>query len=244
MTKRQMPDEQIDVEKTANGSEKAGKRRSGRKPGRPKKDGGLKERILDEAELAFAKTGFAGTSTRDIAKQANVNQGLIRYYFESKEQLYKDVFHRRGEELAGRRHVLLDRLLASKPDYTVEDVIRAYLEPQWDLKYSNASGAAFVTLQARIHAEKDEQSLALRREIYDAPVKRYIGALVPLLPHLSREVVSLRMAFLVGTYLFMLNDLGRIEDLSQGKVIDLGKEEMLDNLVLFLAAGLRADSPE
>ena len=51
-----MPDEQIDVEKTANGSEKAGKRRSGRKPGRPKKDGGLKERILDEAELAFAKT--------------------------------------------------------------------------------------------------------------------------------------------------------------------------------------------
>ena len=87
-----MPDEQIDVEKTANGSEKAGKRRSGRKPGRPKKDGGLKERILDEAELAFAKTGFAGTSTRDIAKQADVNQGLIRYYFESKEQLYKDVF--------------------------------------------------------------------------------------------------------------------------------------------------------
>ena len=232
------PREMVENLKSAGAVEKR------RKPGRPSKDSNLRDRILDHAELAFAESGFAGASTRDIAQRAEVNQGLIRYYFETKEQLYSEVFRRRGSVLAGRRHVLLDRLLASGKPYSVEDVIRAYLQPQWEMKNSNQFGSAFVKLQARIHAEPDEQSIALRREVYDAAVKRYIDALCPLLPHLGHEIVSLRMAFLVGTYLFMLNDLGRIEDMSEGELSALDTGILLDNLVLFLAAGLRAEAPK
>lgn len=222
---------------------KGGKKSTTRKRGRPKTGGGLKENILDQAEIAFAEGGFNGTSTRDIAERAGVNQGLIRYYFETKEQLFDEVFRRRGSLLSGHRHVLLDRLLEAKDDLTLEAVVRAYLQPQWDMKYSGPAGAAFVRLQARLHGEPEEHALRLRREVYDASVKRYIDALVPLLPHLSRDTISLRMSFLVGTYLFMLNDLGRIEDLTEGHIVTLSKEEMLNNLVLFLSAGLRAAEP-
>ena len=51
------------------------------------------------------------------------------------------------------------------------------------------------------------------------------------------------MAFLVGTYLFMLNDLGRIEDLTEGKIQQLSKDEMLAHMVNFLTAGIQAPSP-
>lgn len=214
-----------------------------RKPGRPKKDGNHRESILNNAEIAFAEGGYAGISIRDIAERAGVNQGLIRYYFESKQQLFDEVYRRRGGLLSGHRHVLLDRLLEGDEPLTVRTIVRAYLQPQWDLKCSGEGGAAFVRLQARLHAEPEEHALRLRREVYDPSVKRYVDALAKVLPEIPKRTIGLRMAFLVGTYLFMLNDLGRIGDLTEGKIIQLPKDQLLDHMVEFLAAGIQAPNP-
>ena len=210
-----------------------------RKRGRPSEDTDLRDVILDHAEIVFADKGYAGAKTREIAAGAGVNQALIRYYFGDKEALFDEVFRRRGGILSGHRHVLLDRVLEDDRP-TVEAIVKAYLQPQWDMKYSNENGAAFVRLQARLHAEQEEHALRLRREVYDASVRRYIDALHAAMPDIPRDLLSVRMAFLVGTYMFMLNDLGRIGDMTDGKVSSLGKEEMLDHLVAFLSAGLRA----
>jgi AcrR family transcriptional regulator len=222
---------------------KGEKGKPGRKPGRPKSNGKLKEKILDAAEIAFAEGGYTGISVRDIAERAGVNQGLIRYYFDTKEQLFDEVYKRRGGLLSGHRHVLLDRLLESGQPLQVKDIIRAYLQPQWDLKHSGEAGAAFARLQSRLHSEPEEHALRLRKEVYDASVKRYVDALAQVLPQIPRRTIGLRMSFLVGTYMFMLNDLGRIEDLTEGKIHHLSKEEMLDNMVVFLAAGMQSDRP-
>lgn len=222
---------------------KGEKGKPGRKPGRPKSNGKLKEKILDAAEVAFAEGGYTGISVRDIAERAGVNQGLIRYYFDTKEQLFDEVYKRRGGLLSGHRHVLLDRLLESGQPLQVKDIIRAYLQPQWDLKHSGEAGAAFARLQSRLHSEPEEHALRLRKEVYDASVKRYVDALAQVLPQIPRRTIGLRMSFLVGTYMFMLNDLGRIEDLTEGKIHHLSKEEMLDNMVVFLAAGMQSDRP-
>lgn len=214
--------------------------RAQRGRGRPKDGEALRDAILTQAELIFADQGFAGATTRDIAAAAGVNQGLIRYYFGSKEELFDEVFRRRGSVISGQRHVLLDRVLAENPQPTVAQLVRAYLQPQWDMKRSGPSGAAFVRLQARLHAEPEEHALRLRREVYDASVLRYIHELSRILPQIPREILSIRMAFLVGTYLFMLNDLGRLNDLTEGQIGEIGHAEMLDCLVTFLSAGLQA----
>ncbi len=211
-----------------------------RKPGRPKDEMDLRDVILDKAELVFADNGFAGTKVRDIAISAGVNQALIRYYFGSKEDLFDEVFRRRGSLISGARHVLLDRLLARESSPNVSDIIMAYLRPQWDMKQSGPNGAAFVRLQGRLHAEPEEHALRLRREVYDASVKRYIQALSEALPDIPRNIISVRMAFLVGTYMFMLNDLGRLNDLTDGQFGEIGPDSMLDQLVRFLTAGLTA----
>ncbi|RNA61921.1 TetR/AcrR family transcriptional regulator [Chryseobacterium nematophagum] len=56
------------------------------------------ENILFAAEKLFAEKGFEGTSTREIAKTANVNISMISYYFGSKEKLYEKLVEYRMNE--------------------------------------------------------------------------------------------------------------------------------------------------
>ncbi|HEV8036484.1 TetR/AcrR family transcriptional regulator [Yoonia sp.] len=211
-----------------------------RRPGRPAGDKDLRVAILDSAEQVFSEHGYNGSRMRDIASKSNVNQALINYYFQSKQHLFDQVFLRRGKHIGRRREELLDALLAQPAAPSVEELVRAYLTPQWDMKYSSESGAAFVKLQARLHAEPEEHALRLRREVYDQSAKRYISAISDALPELSKPTVGLRMAFLIGAYLFMLNDVDRLNDLTDNQLGKVDKTEVLDNLVIFLSAGMTA----
>ncbi|WP_390452373.1 TetR/AcrR family transcriptional regulator [Chryseobacterium sp. Alg-005] len=56
------------------------------------------ENILFAAEKLFAEKGFEGTSTREIAKAAQVNISMISYYFGSKEKLYEKLVEYRMNE--------------------------------------------------------------------------------------------------------------------------------------------------
>ncbi|MBB4805944.1 AcrR family transcriptional regulator [Chryseobacterium defluvii] len=56
------------------------------------------ENIIFAAEKLFAEKGFEGTSTREIAKAANVNISMISYYFGSKEKLYEGLVEYRMKE--------------------------------------------------------------------------------------------------------------------------------------------------
>lgn len=52
-----------------------------------------RERLLRTSAARFAQDGFAGTSVRDLAKAAEVNQSAISYYFGGKELLYQEALH-------------------------------------------------------------------------------------------------------------------------------------------------------
>lgn len=48
-----------------------------------------RENILRAALAEFSSKGFSGASVRTIAQEAGVAHGLIRHYFQSKEELFK-----------------------------------------------------------------------------------------------------------------------------------------------------------
>ncbi|MCQ2965122.1 MAG: CerR family C-terminal domain-containing protein [Alphaproteobacteria bacterium] len=50
-----------------------------------------KKILLEKAESIFAKKGFSGTSTREIASAAKLNISSISYYFEGKKGLYQAI---------------------------------------------------------------------------------------------------------------------------------------------------------
>jgi AcrR family transcriptional regulator len=51
-----------------------------------------KEEILQAAVDLFAGRGFRGTTTRDLAEKAGVNEALIFRYFKTKSNLYRAIF--------------------------------------------------------------------------------------------------------------------------------------------------------
>lgn len=62
-----------------------------KRPGRPTRPTDSKDRILNAARARFAEHGYARTSLRSIARDADVDHALVSYYFGSKEGLFKAV---------------------------------------------------------------------------------------------------------------------------------------------------------
>lgn len=52
-----------------------------------------KRKILVAAKNEFAEKGFNSARMSSIATKAGVNQALLHYHFESKENLYQNIFH-------------------------------------------------------------------------------------------------------------------------------------------------------
>ena len=80
----------------------AGRRGGASAPGRRGKSPvgeGTRERILAAALEIFSEAGFDGTTTRELASRAGVNLGLIKYYFGTKERLWRAAVDRAASAL-------------------------------------------------------------------------------------------------------------------------------------------------
>lgn len=76
--------------------------------------------ILQAAEKIFAKSGFKGAATADIAREAGIPKANVHYYFKTKDELYREVL----------RHVLSDWMSAASTFDVREDpaeALRAYV---------------------------------------------------------------------------------------------------------------------
>jgi AcrR family transcriptional regulator len=217
--------------------------RARRRPGRPATRASghpsKREKILDAAEEAFAESGYRPTSVRKIADRANVNPALIAYYFGSKEGLFETVFKRRGNEIVRRWDELLDELEArpGQPP-TVEDLIRAYLTAEFEMKRRGPAGERFVRFQARVHDETDALHFRVRREVYDVTTRRYVAALERALPHLDPAEIYWRMMFIIGAFLYMMAGTDRLDDLSGGRYAADDVDEVVERLTRFAVGGM------
>jgi AcrR family transcriptional regulator len=64
-----------------------------------------KEKILAAAGELFARKGFAGTTTKELAQAAGVNEALLFRHFGNKEELYWAVLELRCKLGEGRRRM-------------------------------------------------------------------------------------------------------------------------------------------
>src|SRR5207244_13067754 len=72
-----------------------------------------RQEILAAAMELFAKKGFRGTTTRDLATEADVNEAIIFRHFNTKEELYSAILEHKAGENRDARHEELERLAAS-----------------------------------------------------------------------------------------------------------------------------------
>lgn len=87
-----------------------------------------RQQIIATAMELFGKKGFRGTTTRDLATEADVNEAIIFRHFKTKEELYTAII----EQKAGERdsyHEELERLATVGDDEQfLEAVGRTFLE--------------------------------------------------------------------------------------------------------------------
>ncbi|QGY42071.1 TetR family transcriptional regulator [Pseudodesulfovibrio cashew] len=85
-----------------------------------------KEKILIAAQELFARYGYAGTTMKMVAEQANVASGLVFHYFDSKENLFMVA----GSELVDTMiMVLRDKIADCRNGYeAMGTFVRAYLD--------------------------------------------------------------------------------------------------------------------
>ena len=87
----------------------------------------IRERLLDAALVEFGANGFAGASTRAIARRIGAHQPQINYHFASKEALWTAaVDHLFGELARAMRGVGSARVLGGSGD--VAEIAAAFAE--------------------------------------------------------------------------------------------------------------------
>ena len=85
--------------------------------------------ILTAAMELFSKKGFRGTTTRDLANQAGVNEAIIFRHFKTKEELYSAILQHKAGEDNNPRCEELEQLAAGTDDAKFfETVGRTFLE--------------------------------------------------------------------------------------------------------------------
>lgn len=64
--------------------------------------------FLDAAEEVFGRKGFHETTLKEVAELAEFSVGSVYSFFESKDDLFRQIFVRRGEEFMPRLRDVLD----------------------------------------------------------------------------------------------------------------------------------------
>lgn len=204
-----------------------------------------RDSILRAAEQLFAEHGFDGCSLRHVADLAQVNQGMIHYFFKSKEALFTETYLRCGEPLVAQRLQRLDEAerAAGGAPVPVQRLVEIFLGPAVELALQGSSGRCFLRMQAQLQLDSRSFGAGLRSRLYDVSSRRFVAAFARSLPGLSPEQVSWRFVFVLGAYQYALADTGRIEVISDGACSGQDFGRALAHLVPFLAAGMSEGQP-
>jgi AcrR family transcriptional regulator len=198
------------------------------------------EAILDAAEQVFATHGYEGATMREIAKKAGVNQALLHYHFETKDNLYERVVERRSSAINRYRNELLDALHADGAVPTLEQLLYVLYAPHAYMRGGSSNTvAAYTQMILAITIGSDERSQALMTKYFDGIARRFIDAFMGVQPELSRAEAVWAYLFALGVRAQVHARNNRAARLSDGLCDNTDLEEVVELVVPFVAAGIR-----
>lgn len=160
-----------------------------------------RKKILEVAKDLFALNGLISTSSRDIAKSANVSNGLIFSYFPTTEDLYQAVIEDFGVKISGRI------LELTKGEESLKDILNAHLVAISENEdfytrlvventlLSNSCRSSFVNMQSSIsHMITESAKGEIETgKIKEMPLHMLFNAWVGLVNHylINRDLFAL-----------------------------------------------------
>jgi AcrR family transcriptional regulator len=133
--------------------------------------------VREAAERVFARTGFQAAKMADIAKAAGVAVGTLYNYFESKEEIFVEIFRERSGNL---RAELAPLLRAGTPSQGIAATVRTSFD------YLDRHGALFTLFVERGGlAEFDVQRIA--GDVCEREYERFLQLLLELVRSAQAE---------------------------------------------------------
>jgi AcrR family transcriptional regulator len=196
-----------------------------------------KIRILDAAELIFAKAGFDGASVRAITAEAQVNLAAVHYHFQSKEALFEAVLARRVNPINQRRHQMLDALEAefSPEPIPAADVLDALLTPVLE---ESPSLVHMRPLMATVHTLPGSFMHQAFWRLVGPTLDRFLLTLRRSLPHLEPADVMWRLMFSIGALAHVMLMAPLIAERSGGLCDPHDIPGLRRRLINFVSAGV------
>jgi len=204
-----------------------------------------RDRILDAAEHAFAESGFAGASLRDIVREASVNLATVYYYFDSKNGLMEAVLKRRFGPLRAEQLELLSQFeqAARGRPLRVEKILEAMLLPPLRLATSPPDKHQTVTrLIGRIVAEPDGQTQRMLRGRRVEVRTAFLKAMQASLPKVPAPDLQWRMEFVWGALAFVMCNPRRLDEETNGVCNPMDVAKVVAEMIAFFAPGFRASA--
>ncbi|HMN81211.1 MAG TPA: TetR family transcriptional regulator [Burkholderiaceae bacterium] len=203
-----------------------------------------RQRLLDAAEKLFAHGGVRGVSLRDIVKTASVNLAAVSYHFDSKENLFVQVFVRASEQFGKHLTEALERIPPHGAPDRLEQIIEAFLGTGLRMgEATEGSISTFIGLRNWLVAEDPALAAALLAQTQDSVGHAYIDALLEELPGLSRYDMVWRFHTLLAAMVYTVAHGGRLSALTDGKADPHDIDETLRQLVPILAGAFRTPAP-
>jgi len=193
--------------------------------------GGKRQDIIKAAIEVFARNGFRGTTTRDLAAHAEVNEAIIFRHFNTKQELYRAILEQKLAQGQDAR-CLLEEQLAEAPN---------------DQKFFESFGQQFL-------ARHEEDSTFMRLLMFSAleghelsemflasiagrdPLASYIqrrmddGVFRPMDPNLAaRAILGMFVAYIQMQEIF-----------EQKKVKAFERNEVVKTFVSIFLAGMKS----
>jgi AcrR family transcriptional regulator len=168
--------------------------------------------LLDAAERLLVDVGYSGVTTRRLAEEADVNHGLVHYYFGSIENVLVRTLERFTERLITRQRTMyaspdlpfIDKWRTAMRYLVAEDV--TYEKVWYELQALSWNRPELRERVGRV----DDEWRAVLAEAFAEPRERY-GIEMPL-----AALVSLVMTFNEGIILERLSG------------VETGQQELLD----------------
>jgi AcrR family transcriptional regulator len=198
-----------------------------------------RERILDAAERLFLEKGFHGASLRELSSAAAVNLAAVGYHFGGKDELLRAVLERRIAPVNRERLRRLDEIETGWPNgrpRALEPVLAALLEPAFEVLRAGTVPGDIATL---LYTEPHREMPSLIESLFGECAGRFQAAIARVLGRGDERAAALRFQIVIGAMVHFLAGRHRLAPAATAPRA-ASEREIVDALIAFLAAGLRA----
>jgi len=200
-----------------------------------------RERILDEAEILFARKGYRAVSIREIIRAAHCNLAAVNYHFGQKRNLYLEVFRCRWVPRAQRVQATFRKSLCSAPSHSLDAIVRALTDAFIQGPLSEEERQRHHQLMAREQAQPSEALELIVNEVMQPFFVEVAALLHPFMSEdMTDSALSLYILSMFSQILYFSFARAAVTRITGWNYDDSFKAHLSEHIVTFCLHGFGA----